>query len=366
MKRVGIVSLYYHNANYGGLLQTYALQHVVESLGYDAKQISYDFSSGNRQKIGVIDELRRIYHKLIRWKWEIGYIRQSQKIRKFERMIPHTKRITRAKISRTNDLFDLFICGSDQIWNPIGWQPTFFLDFVRDGKGKIAYAASIARDSLSTDELKYIESQIEDFSAVSVREEISKKHLKDYYPNVERMPDPTMLLTQKDWNAITADRCVDEPYVFAYFLGDNQDNLEKAKRFAKDRGLRIVFIPYLNVANRFWEEENNEYMQDCVGVNEFLSLIKHSEIVLTDSYHGAVFSIIFEKPFYVLMRFETKDKFSMNSRIDTLLLDFELNDRIVSELIEKENSGGIEWLQVQRKKKLLEEKGKLFLIRNLG
>lgn len=365
MKRVGIVSLYYRNVNYGGLLQSYALQQVIESLGYDAKQISYDLSSGNHPSREVINELRRIYHKVRRWKWEFGYFKQSLKIRKFERMIPHTKRITRATIYRVNDLFDLFVCGSDQIWNPVGWQPTFFLDFVQDRKRKIAYAASIARDSLSTNELKYIKSQIEDFSAVSVREEISVSYLKDYCPNVERMPDPTLLLTQKEWDLITAERSIDEPYVFAYFLGDNPDNLEKAKRFAKDRGLKIVFIPYLNVANRFWEAQNKECLRECVGVNDFLSLIKNSEFVLTDSYHGAVFSIVFEKPFFVLMRFGKKDAFSMNSRIDTLLSDFSLSNRVVNELVDM-YMGEIDWAQVQRKKEILEEKGKSFLIHNLG
>lgn len=150
-------------------------------------------------------------------------------------MIPHTRLVTASNISKIVDQFDVFICGSDQIWNPIGWQPTLFLNFVPNNKVKISYAASIARDKLSKDQYDFIRKYVKDFDAISVREKNSAEMLNQMYPdlNIQDMPDPVFLLDECKWEKIIQRSNNSKPFILAYFLGNENDNREKALEFAK-------------------------------------------------------------------------------------------------------------------------------------
>lgn len=141
MKKVAILTLYYKNFNYGGILQAYALQKAIEQIGFSSEQISYRLNSGYKDlrhlKLSIKLKLLYLYNHYKYHKWMIEYDNQRKKLEKFAYSIPHSKIVNVYNISRISKQYDWFICGSDQIWNPIGWQPTLFLNFVPSNKKDI-------------------------------------------------------------------------------------------------------------------------------------------------------------------------------------------------------------------------------------
>lgn len=339
IKTTAILTLYYHNYNYGGLLQAYALQKAITDLGHQAKQISYRLESGyngwSPVKASIKKPVAYLYHRAKYGKWFDQYTVRRKKFEAFAETIPHTEVVTAQTISELSNQFDCFVCGSDQIWNPIGWQPTLFFDFLPDNKKKISYAASIARDELTEKEYAFMKPYLDKFSAISVREKNSADMLNQKFSklNVQAVPDPVFLLEKDEWvNLIPKSKEKDEPYIFAYFLGENEENRQKAIRYAEDRKLKIRFASYLDYTQSGWDKQHPELLASPMGVEEFLQSIANAELVLTDSFHAAAFSSILKTPFYALPRFKAQDKTSMNSRILNLVQELEIPERYTEEL----------------------------------
>lgn len=339
IKTTAILTLYYHNYNYGGLLQAYALQKAITDLGHQAKQISYRLESGyngwSPVKASIKKPVAYLYHRAKYGKWFDQYTVRRKKFEAFAETIPHTEVVTAQTISELSNQFDCFVCGSDQIWNPIGWQPTLFFDFLPDNKKKISYAASIARDELTEKEHAFMKPYLDKFSAISVREKNSADMLNQKFSklNVQAVPDPVFLLEKDEWvNLIPKSKEKDEPYIFAYFLGENEENRQKAIRYAEDRKLKIRFASYLDYTQSGWDKQHPELLASPMGVEEFLQSIANAELVLTDSFHAAAFSSILKTPFYALPRFKAQDKTSMNSRILNLVQELEIPERYTEEL----------------------------------
>lgn len=365
--KIGILTLYHNNFNYGGLLQAYALWKVLDEQGYDVKEISYHLDSGypwyRESSISSIKSEAKTLAKKVLWRsYYTGLKQRDIAMHQFELTIPHTEEVTAQEIHKLNASFDTFICGSDQIWNPIGWQDTLFLSFVSPENRKIAYAASMARDFFTKEEADYAYRMTRDFTALSVREEQSLKAMREHHPDftAEIMPDPTLLLPVTDWNEITKKgRAQDGEYIFAYFLGNETTARDRVIEYAKVRGKKIYFINYLNKYCRNWEKVHQNLMVPYAdfGVPDFLAMIQNASLVITDSFHGAVFSSIFHTPFVVMSRFKSCDKNSMNSRIDTLMTTLSINRKVEQldttqsyPLTEKEISNIDNALKLQRKK----------------
>lgn len=343
MRKIAILTLYYENFNYGGVLQAYALQKVIENMGFDTKQISYAMESGiegwNSVKWKMRKKIARIYHYIRYGTWMEKFEQRREKISIFSHKIPHTKVVTVSDIGNLSNDFDCFVCGSDQIWNPIGWQPTFFLDFLLEGKPHFSYAASVARDRLTKQQLEYMRKYLIKFDAISVREDNTTDILNENYKdlNVYTMPDPVILLSRKQWEAIVKTFPIKEKYIFAYFLGNDTTNREKAIRYAERHKLKIIFVSYINKDDYIWETNNKDSLAHVMGIEDFVSGIANAELVLTDSFHGAVFSSIFNIPFYVMSRFKKNDQLSMNSRLVTLLTDLGIPNRNCDDIEKNEN-----------------------------
>lgn len=339
MKKTAILTLYYHNYNYGGLLQAYALQKAITKLGHQAKQISYKLESGydgwNPIKASMKKPVAHLYHQVKYGKWFDQYTVRRKKFEAFAETIPHTEGVTAQTISKLSDQFDCFVCGSDQIWNPIGWQPTLFFEFLPDDKKRISYAASIARDNLTEKEYAFMKPYLDKFSAISVREKNSADMLNQKFSklNVQAVPDPVFLLEKDEWeNLIPLYGEKNEPYIFAYFLGGSEENRQKAIQYAADKKLKIRFASYMDYAQSEWDKRHPEMLAPPMGVEEFLQNISNAELVLTDSFHAAAFSSILRTPFYALPRFKAQDKSSMNSRILNLVQELEIPERYTDEL----------------------------------
>lgn len=354
MKKTAILTLYYHNYNYGGLLQAYAMQKTITKLGYEAEQICYKLESGydgwNPIKASIKKPVACLYHRVKYGKWFDQYTVRQKKFEAFAETIPHTEVVTAQTISKLSDQFDCFICGSDQIWNPIGWQPTLFFDFLSDDKKRISYAASIARDNLTEEEYDFMKPYLDKFSAISVREKNSADMLNRKFPklNVQAVPDPVFLLEMDEWvNLIPKSKEKDEPFIFAYFLGENEENRQKAIQYAEDRKLKIRFASYLDYTQSGWDKKHPELLAPPMGVEEFLQNIANAELVLTDSFHAAAYSSILKTPFYALPRFKAQDKTSMNSRILNLVQELEIPERYTEELDTQYEWRESEWKNIE-------------------
>lgn len=337
MKRVGIITHYYGSKNYGGNLQAYALCKLIQNEEYIVEQISYNMynQTSNRNRIerlrilklkelvakifchfrlSICNKIQRMQDHKIR----THFVKRSKALHLFNRnSIPHSERVYNNDniIDCIND-YDVFITGSDQVWNPLWVNAVFFLDFVPSNKFKMSYAASISQNDLTPEQIKIFKQSLSDYDAVSVREENAVRLLQEISPvAVEWVLDPTLLLSSEQWDEICAKQIVFKKYMFCYYLGDNTNQRKIAEQFAKNHGLIIVTLPHL--AGQYCKcdaEFGDEQLYD-ISPEQFISLIKYAEYVFTDSFHATVFSIIYKKQYCV---FTKSEQVSMDSRIYSL------------------------------------------------
>ncbi len=343
MKKVGIITLYYNSPNYGGNLQAYALSKVVQKQNFGVEQICFNptDNSGVSKKTFLNRFLesikkplhipKRAFFKLIRkleTKKHNAFTRRAKAMHYFNQyIIPHGVNVyNNATIKQAINEYDVFITGSDQVWNMTNYRPVYFLDFVPSNKIKMSYAASISMDVLSDNQKEIIKGHLKDYKAVSVREPNAVKLLEGLSPvEVKTTLDPTLLLSKEDWDEVCADRVIAEEYCFCYFLGDNKKERKIATEFAKKRHLKLVFIPHASG----WSislpdlKMQGEKLYD-VSPEQFLSLIKHAKCVLTDSFHAVVFSNIYHKQYFV---FNRSKKGEMSSRIVDITALFNQSER---------------------------------------
>ena len=344
MKKIGILTHYHNTTNYGGALQAYALCKILNNQGYDCEQIDIDFTDKMfnlrtgflkqwLKSLWILKPVKLIYKKLrkkvetanseqavLKMQWEIAFAEFLYNL------IPHSDQMYNTiNIDETLSYYDVFITGSDQVWNPLWYYEPFFLTFVTNDKKKLSYAASISQKELTRKEEVLFSLHLESFDAISVRESNAIDLLADVTDKpVEHVLDPTLLLSLDDWNAITAERVVDGPYAYCYFLGDDDGMRHLANAYAKNKNIKLVNIKHVCGIYHYNDLQYGDFILDTSTPNEFLSLIKHADIVFTDSFHASVFSIIFESQFFCFSRSEFS---GMETRLESLLELFELEER---------------------------------------
>ncbi len=318
--RVGILTMYYKSVNYGGVLQAYALTKFLNDLGVEASQVTYDF--WRKKSITLRNSLLNPFRKMYLMK----FLKNRYKsFRIFRESIPHTNTLySDATITEANEYYDIFISGSDQVWNFDSYREPFFLTFSK--KKKVAYGAGMGQ-SISKINSEILHSLLNGYSAISVRENESVGLLGDCtHLGIEVVVDPTLLLSRKDWDTlITSDYSGD--YVFCYFLGNDMNMRNIAKSFAKKKNMPIYTIPHVA---RFMKEDlffGNKRIYEA-SPNDFISLIKNAKYVFTDSFHCCVFSSIYHKEYFV---FERKGKKGMSSRIKDITALFDMESRFCYE-----------------------------------
>lgn len=316
--------------NFGGNLQRYALVKVLQDMGHEVVHINlrYDYSKSFVGKLWTM--FRRFagncYH--LRWRpllpeWE--YKKQLRYVDKFyNRYIPHTEIYGKDFKEKFKLLpqFDFYIVGSDQVWrkrmtrvNGYGIS-TYFLDFLSEDQKRIAYGVSLGTNEieLTNDEINELKKLYEKFDAVSVREQ-SALHLFDNFqwtkPKAENVLDPTMLLTSSDYcrlidNAKTK-KCNGD--MFCYILDMDDEKKNKIQQLETEMKL-TSFLYSINT-----EPKN------LVSIEQWLRAFRDSKFVVTDSFHGLVFSIIFHKPFF-LFRNEIRGNERFDAMKDLFGLDY--------------------------------------------
>lgn len=337
MKKTGILTYYYETHNYGGMLQSYALPLFLKKNNILAEQICYvrtdewAFTKADYSNIKKSSFLLRLKNKLLSKKYVKKicpkFKNRNRKFSEFEKCIPHSQKVYNLEsISQTNEMYDNFIVGSDQIWSFRCFNPTFFGEFVSVNRRLISYAASAGKSVFLEKEKKYLRDALNRFEAISVREKdlvntisslISKKEIKS-------VVDPTLLLEKEDWDKITSDNLIEEQYLFCYFLGSDTRLRKLARKYAKMHGLKIVTIPFANQSFNSADFGFGDMGLYDAGPSEFVTLIKNAECIFTDSFHATVFSLIYEKQFFVFDRIEHK---GMSSRLCSLTEMFECTER---------------------------------------
>lgn len=339
--KIGILTQPLHN-NYGGLLQNYALQTVLKSMGHEAWTINRIFPEEPLYR-EYASFVKRGIKKALRMK-NPDRLWLSRKERRFisantAAFVKKNINIT-ANIESTHQLikthqrnaFDAYIVGSDQVWRA-DYSPcitNYFLDFAENDKKiqKIAYAASFGNDiwGLNKKETEICARLIKEFRAVSVREK-SGVELCEKYLNVKAKSvlDPTMLLSKEDYVDLVnkSKTSSSNGNLFVYILDKNAGKQKIVSSLADETSLKpFEIMPSVSPL----ELRKGDDMEYCVfpPVEQWLRSFMDAEFIVTDSFHGTVFSIIFEKPFVVLANKERGlDRFL------TLLQLFGLEDRIV-------------------------------------
>lgn len=325
--KIGILTWHYYE-NYGSKLQTIATVLTLRKLGHDVSLLNYRnkiFGSNSQ----LTDVLLKATNIMPYWLISILPTKIRKPGRRFELcFFDETKPVyNEEELKSLVSNYDITICGSDQIWAPNVYNPVYMLDFVPDNVRKVSYAASIGLNQIPEDLVDNYKKYIGRLDFVSVREEQGKEILaKQCGIASEVVLDPTLLVDIQEWKKLEYKSKIKEPFIFCYFLNTNHQYKEPVKEFAKIKGLKIYGVSG-NTSDAEWM---NILTHQIVGPREFLGLINDATIVITDSYHGTIFSLLHHKDFILLERFTRDDVICQNSRIYQLEKYFGISENIVS------------------------------------
>ena len=339
-KKVGIITIL-DEINYGNRLQNYAMEKLFEKLGYEAFTVPHisfqdwfyvrkDKKQYIRQKLYRIRVLVDVVHLLKRKKKvdhiedEISkYGERKKNFKIFNETELHMEKEVINKEPISNKLskrYDYFVTGSDQVWNPSYGNAKYvmYLRFAPKRK-RIAIAASFGMTNIPNEHTKLVKKYLNGMKYISVREVSGKKIVEKYTGKTcDVLLDPTLLVPIDTWNNLINGNIFSFPeqYMVAYFLGNIS---EQRKQFvyevAKIKGLSVVWL------------NNDDYSEHySIGPKEFVKALKNAQMVVTDSFHGCVFSILFKKQFVVFKR--EGYAYEMFDRIETLLNMVDLTSQI--------------------------------------
>ena len=296
--KVSIITLH-RITNFGSLLQTYATQKYIQSLGYDTEVVDF-VPDGITFKRGVWPKGASLLSKAIKFA-PLLFCNTLQFSMVDKYLKEHIKttpvRYNNYKeLSENPPVADIYLSGSDQVWNTQNNNPeddlkAYYLCFVPENKRKIAYAGSFGKEDFSDEEKAKIGNWLKSYDYISVREDAALKTLDSLGVSGEWVTDPTLLLTQDDWRDFCKKKKPEPGYVFVYNLNRNKLLEEAAVRIAAEKGLRVV-----NFADtfEFVKGAENRFNNDAF---DFLNYISNADFVVTDSFHGTAFSLNFNRQF---------------------------------------------------------------------
>ena len=270
-------------------------------------------------------------------------IRKKRKVfKKFisNELITSCKYFTVEELSEASDRYRFFITGSDQVWSPIsaGFDIAYFLPFAADNQ-KYSYAASIGTTELTDVQIDEFTKRLDGYSVVSIREKNNKAFLEKIDPTKKVMVhvDPTLLLSQTDWHKLTLESIIKERYLLIFNVEKCINNIQFAKKIASEKHLKIVYINERTIV----KDKTIQYIQ-APSPEMFLTLFENAEVIVTNSFHGTVFSLIFQKEFYV----ELDNKKQRNTRAEALLDMVNIQNRQINDSYATDKFDSIDWLRI--------------------
>ena len=323
--KIGIITC--HRAfNYGAVLQAYALQKFLKNEEYEVKVI--DYTPKYIRKSYNKNKLKRIIRPMLRF----YDFRKSNKV--FGDFLNNNVSLTKKRYYSYNELvnnppeFDCFIAGSDQIWNcniENGKDDAFFLRFVGEDKIKMSYAASIAMNEIPEEQKERFKRNLQDFDHISVREQTGINLLQQIgIKNVEKVLDPVYLLEREQWDEFADKSSLNlekEKYILAYGFKRQKDLYQYARKLATSKGYKLYSIN-TNFEDKFLDVD--KYFYNATP-NDFVHLVRNAQDIVTNSFHGLSFSIIYNKPVH-----QFKKSGNENSRMTDLLEELKMSKRLVN------------------------------------
>lgn len=341
--KIGIITILKVN-NYGAELQAYATQAVLNRMGYDAEIIDYLFYKNPKHKTtrlskpifrhGIKKQLSEYLYPMIE-KIKAGKYREDnlKRIARFEKF--HRERTRMSQTYRTMDElytnvpdYDIYMVGSDQVWNPGIYSSIepYFLTFAPKGKKRIAYASSFGISTLTDSYIPFYRKALKEMDAIGVREEQAVDLVKEVSgKNATLVLDPTLLLTATEWKQVAHPAVtLNEKYLLIYELTPCPYIKTLATYFGKMLNYRIIRICKQAVV----EDKETEILNVTdAGPAEFLHFFSEASLILTNSFHGTAFSINFGKDFYTI----TPARKTNNCRQQSLLRLMGLENRLLQE-----------------------------------
>ena len=315
--------------NAGAGLQAYALEKYLSSQGHDVEIIDY--------RPGYLSRHYSLTY-VNNPKYNVPFVKQLYLAAKLPKRIialsdPKKHKFDLFKktfLKTTNKQYhsfeelkqdcpqaDLYIAGSDQIWNPLfqnGKDPAFFLQFVKEKKKCVSYAASFSVNSIEKEDELRIGSWLKSFNAITVRESSALPLLEKMGFQGEKVCDPVFLIDKAGWEQIAVLPKIDS-YILVYDFDNNEELWKKAKVLSKATNKKIVSL---------FSSKYADYNMTGFGPREFLGAIINSDYVVSNSFHATAFSVIFQKSFFVANRQE-----GINSRMFDFLNKLDLLDRML-------------------------------------
>ena len=333
--KIGILTLPLWN-NYGGIIQAYALKKVLNNLGHDVTLIDYHHHIQKKELLKR-NILRFFKHRILRVKNAPFYPNISENRYISRNTLDFIKKEFPSKtiIIDNNELLksetaelDAIIVGSDQVWRP-NYTPdiaNYFLKFATNNQIKIAYAASLGTDKwiFNKDEQNECKSLVKKFEAISVREDSAVGLLKEKLDiDAVQLVDPTMLITAKDYRELMGKYSTkkSEGKIFTYILDQTEDIKNYISKVESELGEKAYEVMPRKFDKNFHKNKSNYVFPSLL---QWLRAFEDAEYVIADSFHGCVFSIIFNKPFIAI-----GNKERGMARFHSLLKLFNLEDRLV-------------------------------------
>ena len=308
MKSIGIIT-FHASLNCGSMLQAYALQHTLKyKLGKDSEIINFS-NQGQREAYATFHKFRSPKN-IIGWGLRLLFLpllkRMERDYANFQKdflQIGNGFYKENAELKAIDGMYENYICGSDQVWNTraVDADDAYFLNFVTKGR-KVAYATSLGATDVTENpkEKKYIQSLLASFDAISVREHNAKRIIERIYPHeVPILLDPTLLLNKEDYEPLIGEPLIKGKYIFYYAMNYNHNVNLTVNKIAKKYNMPVVIID----AKAWGPLRKFRYgfkLSPQFGPLAYLNLVKYASLVLTTSFHGTAFSVIFEKPFWYI------------------------------------------------------------------
>jgi len=328
LNKLFAILTYHRVINYGGILQTYALQKTIQNFGVNC--VILDYRNPRLEKLHrkrTLKECKNIADYIRYFFLNRNYNKKFDKFRIFsEKYLTMSKPyFNNTELLKDEHEFDKFIVGSDQVWNYKinDMDTTYLLSFVKDEYKKLTYAASFGVTSIPDNSKDIYCKFLNDFENILVREKQGADLIKQLVnKDAKIVLDPTLLVTKEEWSYLCKEQnSMQRKYILVYAFGGSSVLMDLAKNISLKTGYRIVRIEFghkLSIGIKYIKS---------AGPEEFLELIKNAEYVITNSFHGTAFSINFNKQFSVEM---LSDKSGVNSRLEDILDIFDLKDRVIT------------------------------------
>lgn len=333
MRKIGIIT--FHSVpNYGAMLQAYALQEKLKSLGFETEIIDYKNAKiENRYKIIDPTNMKTFIKSIIKLIINPNKIKRNKVFNKFvkQKLKLSKKYLNERALKKDYPEYDVYITGSDQVWNSDithGVSDIYTLNFGKDDILRISYAASIGKSEINNKDKNDFSEKLKKIDKISVREEDGKNILNNIInKDINVVLDPALLFNKKEWEEkIKLNVENKEKYIVAYVLSPDEQYIKIVNDLSEKTGLKVVHFGiknpgYKNVLKSAYTE----------GPLEFVNYIKNAEYVVATSFHATVFSIIFNKKFFIVPHKKT------GARVTNLLDKLEIKNRTFNSLEEFKN-----------------------------